>query len=541
MKRCPECRRDYYDDSLLYCLDDGSALLEGPASADHRTLEKPQGVDDFFSSLSSRHDFPTRELDPHPTLIQAPSNSIAVLPFVNIGNEPDIDYFSDGLAEELLTVLSKIRDLRVAARTSSFSFKGKPSTVSEIGQALHVGTVVEGSIRMSGGRVRIAVQLVKVEDGYQLWSSTYDRKMDDIFAVQDDIAQSVVEELRTVLIGEEPSVEMGTQILNDVAQATKGRSVDPEAQRLMLLGRYFLDRTTREGAERAIENFKNAVALDPNFALGWAELGRAYSVQAGKSWVAIDEGFKLSREATERALTLEPELAEGHAQLGRILAVYEWDLRGALAAYARALEFAPGSTTVMDGASVLEFKLGRFDRALELSRRVLTQDPLSAAVWHNLGLICHSAGLLAESEKAFRRALDLSPQRLVTSAMLGMVLADEGRASESLELAESEPDSFWRLWSLAILRAVNGELEESDRALQAVLSEHTEGDSYQIAEIYAVRGETDKAFEWLERAIEYRDTGVTHARVCPRFRPLHADPRWPALLKTIGFDDTDGS
>ena len=541
MKRCPECRRDYYDDSLIFCLDDGSVLLEGPSAGEHRTLEIPQSVDPFLTSVSVMSDFPTQELSTHQTLPPTPPNSIAVLPFVNIGNEPDIEYFSDGLAEELLTVLSKIRDLRVAARTSSFSFKGKPSTVSEIGQALHVGTVVEGSIRMSGGRVRIAVQLVKVEDGYQLWSSTYDRKMDDIFAVQDDIAQSVVEELRTLLVGEEPSVEMGMQVLNDVAQATKGRSVDPEAQRLMLLGRYFLDRTTREASERAIENFKNAVALDPNFALCWAELGRAYSVQAGKSWVAIDEGFKLSREATERALALEPQLAEGHAQLGRIRAVYDWDLRGALASYARALEFAPGSSTVMDGASVLEFKLGRFDRALDLSRRVLTQDPLSAAIWHNLGLICHSAGMLAEAEKAFRRALDLSPQRLVTNAMLAMVLADEGRGSEAVELAESEPDLFWRLWSLAILRSVNGELDEADRALKAVIDEHADGDAYQIAEIYAVRGETDKAFEWLERAVEHRDTGVTHARVCPRFRPLHADPRWPALMKTIGFDDTDGS
>ena len=541
MKRCPECRRDYYDDSLLYCLDDGSALLEGPATAEHRTLSIPQNVDYVFSSLSSPRDFPTQVLDPHPTLAQTPSNSIAVLPFVNIGGDQDVEYFSDGLAEELLNVLSKIRDLRVAARTSSFSFKGKPSTVSEIGQALHVGTVVEGSIRMSGGRMRIAVQLVKVEDGYQLWSSTYDRRMDDIFAVQDDIAQSVVEGLRTRLFGDEPSVELETQVVNDVAVATKFRSADPEAQRLMLLGRYFLDRTTREATERAIENFKNAVALDPDFALCWAELGRAYSVQAGKSWVSIDEGFKLSREATERALALEPELAEGHAQLGRIRAVYEWDLRGALASYARALEFGNGSTTVMDGASVLEFKLGRFDRALDLSRRVLMQDPLSAAVWHNLGLMCHSAGLLAESETAFRRALELSPQRLVSNAMLAMVLADEGRGAEAVEVAESEPDSFWRLWSLAILRSMNGELEQSDRALEAVLGQHTEGDSYQIAEIYAVRGETDKAFEWLDRAVEYRDTGVTHARVCPRFRPLHADPRWPVLLKTIGFDDTDGS
>lgn len=536
MKRCPECRRDYYDDSLAFCLDDGSALLEGPATANHRTLEMLQPGSGRHHSVSPPFEFPTQIFSPHSTFAQMSPTSIAVLPFVNIGNDPDVEYFSDGLAEELLTVLSKIRDLRVAARTSSFSFKGKPTTVSEIGHALNVGTVVEGSIRMAGGRMRIAVQLTKVEDGYQLWSTTYDRTMDDIFAVQDDIAHSVVEELRTVLVGEEPSQEIGTQVLKEIAQATKGRSADPEAQRLMLLGRYFLDRTTRESSVKAIEHFKNAVDLDPNFALCWAELGRAYSVQAGKSWVTVDEGFRLSREATERALALEPELAEGHAQLGRILAVYEWDLRGALDAYSRALEFAPGSTTVMDGASVLEFKLGNFDRALDLSRRVLTQDPLSAAVWHNLGLICHAAGLLAESEKAYRRALDLSPQRLVTSAMLAIVLADEGRSVESRELAESEPDPFWRVWSMAIVCSVNGEVDQAEQALATVLDEYADGDEYQLAEIYAVRGETEKAFEWLELAVECRDPGVTHAHVSPRFRLLHADPRWPALLKTIGFD-----
>jgi len=394
MKRCPECRRDYYDDSLLYCLDDGSALLEGPGSLDQRTLVVPQDSGSIEWSLSSAADFPTQVLNTRTASVPAPENSIAILPFVNIGNDPDIEYFSDGLAEELLNVLSKIRGLRVAARTSSFSFKGKSTTVSEVGQALHVVSVVEGSIRMSGGRMRIAVQLVNVADGFQLWSDTYDRKIDDIFAVQDDIAQSVVGELRSRLLGEETPDDLTKQVIIEVAQASKGRSDVPEAQRQMLLGRYLLDRTTPDDTAKAVAHFNEAVELDPNFALCWAELGRAYSVQAGKAWVPVDQGFRQSRKATERALALEPDLAEAHAQLGRIRAAYDWDAGGALAAYSRALELAPGNSVVMDGASILEFKLGRFDRALALSRKVLEQDPVSGAVWHNLGLICHAAGLL---------------------------------------------------------------------------------------------------------------------------------------------------
>jgi tetratricopeptide (TPR) repeat protein len=191
----------------------------------------------------------------------------------------------------------------------------------------------------------------------------------------------------------------------------------------------------------------------------------------------------------------------------------------------------------MDGASVLEYKLGRFDHALKLSRQVLTQDPLSGAVWHNLGLISYSAGLLAESEKAFQRAMDLSPQRLVTTAMLALVRSSQGHAKDAIELAKREPDEFWRLWALAMLYHLSGDSDRSDRALAMILDEHSDGDGFQIAEIYAVRGEADKALEWLERSVAERDPGVTHLLPDPRFRSLHSDPRWSALLKKTGLDE----
>jgi tetratricopeptide (TPR) repeat protein len=380
------------------------------------------------------------------------------------------------------------------------------------------------------------VQLVKVADGFYLWSRTYDRTMDDIFAVQDDIARSVVTELRAMLTDKEADTLTDSAVISEVAEAVRGRADDPEAHRLMLLGRYFLDRTTREDTGKAIDYFRQALDIDPEFALCWAELGRAFSVEAGRGWIAVADGFARAREAIGKALALEPDLAEAHAQLGRVQLTHDWDMQGAEASYRRALELAPGSSTVLDGASVLAYKLGRFDEALELGRKVLMQDPLSAAFWHNLGLTAHAAGRLDESEEAFGRALELVPQRFVSRALLALVLMDQGRVDEAYAEAQNEPEEFWRLWARSILDSLSGKAAEASRELERLVADFAEGNSYQIAEVYAVRGETERAFEWLERAYAERDAGITHAKANPRFRRVHDDPRWPALLKKIGFE-----
>ena len=527
MKRCPECLRDYFDETLNFCLDDGARLVSGPFTGQLDPTVMLPTIPAFSEYLGGAVYAPLAE--------DVQANTIAILPFLNLSRGDEDDYFSDGLAEELLNVLSKIRGLRVAARTSAFSFKGKQTTINEIGRILNVASVLEGSIRRAGDRVRISVQLVKVLDGYQLWSETYDRTMDDMFAVQDDIAQSVVEEIRVRLLGEKPGESGSRQIISEIAVAVRGRSNDPEAQRLMMLGRHFLDRTTRDDTTKAIGYFRQALELDDHFALCWAELGRAYSVEAGRGWVPVHDGFNASREATERALELEPDLAEGHAQLGRILAVNEWNLNGAEASYRRALELAPGSSRVLDGASVLFYKLGRLDEALDLGRRVLEQDPLSAAYWHNLGLTCHAAGLLDESEKAFRRALELAPQRLVSAALLALIFLDKGQNDDAVKQASRESDAFWRMWSLAIIYHAVGEMEKADAALEDLIDNNANGNEYQIAEVYSMRGQADEGFKWLDQAIAERDPGVTHAKVNPRFRALHDDPRWSEVLSKIGF------
>ncbi|HEU5311491.1 MAG TPA: protein kinase, partial [Candidatus Eisenbacteria bacterium] len=241
--------------------------------------------------------------------------SIAVLPFANRSASADDEYFSDGLADELLNVLSKIKGLRVTARTSAFQFKETKDDVPTIGRKLNVATLLEGSVRKAGNRIRVSVQLVSVADSSHLWSETYDRTLEGIFAVQDDIAQSVVKELRTALLGEEAGSDASGKAKADVAQAVKGRGVDPEAHRIYLLARHLLDRDSREDTAKAIGYLKEAIARDPEFALAWAELARGYAREANLGWVPVAEGLDSAREAVARALSLDPDLPEGHAQM----------------------------------------------------------------------------------------------------------------------------------------------------------------------------------------------------------------------------------
>jgi TolB-like protein/predicted Zn-dependent protease len=520
--------RDYYDDSLFYCLDDGASLLDGPASFSNAKTE-------VLSNPMRIGEEPTFFYQPPTSSAVRRLSSVAVLPFANLSEEPTNEYFSDGLSEELLNVLSKITGIRVAARTSAFSFKGTPATVAEIGSRLNVSSVLEGSIRFAGNRIRVNVQLEDATNGYQLWSETYDRTLDDIFAVQDDIAQAVVEEIREHFLGDKIDAEEAKQIEEAVADAAKGRSDNPEAQRLVLLGRYFLDRTNREDGLKAINYFEQAVEIDPKFALGWAALSHGLCVGAGKTWFPLEDAYERARYAANEALASEPELAEAYALLGRIQAAYDMDLTTAAESYAKALSLAPTNSVVADGASILELKLGNVEKALSLSHSVLDQDPLSAAVWHNLGLISHSAGNLEDAAMAFRKAIELAPNRLVSGAMLSTVLLDQGLEAEAQSQAASEPDEFWRTWALAIVNSrINGS-ERADRLFEELEQAYIAGDAFQLAEVCAVRGEFDKAFDWLNRALEERDPGITHARVSTHLRTLHADPRWEELTKKLGL------
>jgi serine/threonine-protein kinase len=456
--------------------------------------------------------------------------SIAVLPFVNRSRDADDEYFSDGLADELLNVLAKIRGLRVAARTSSSTFKGRQATIEEVGRALNVASVLEGSVRKSGTRVRISVQLVKVADGYHLWSETYDRTLDDIFAVQDDIAQAVVKELRTALLGEAPDSKGSGELKAEVASAAKGRGESTEAHRLYLQGRYLVDRLSREEVSRGIRCLLEAVTLDPGHALAWVCLSQAYGYEAGYGWAPMDEGYPRAIETVGRAIALEPDLPEAHSCLGRHRMNFLWDWAGADASYRRALELAPDSSDALRGAGALAQARGRYDEAIALSRRSVECDPLSMTAHVALGQALRGAGRAAEAEASFLKAIDLAPERIVVHLLLSLVLIDQGRAAEAIAAADREPAPWARLCALGIAHYAAGNRAEGDAALRE-MEEKFGGDSaYQIAAVHLARGDASASFEWLDRAYAQHDPGLVWVGSEPLFRPLHGDPRWRPFL-----------
>ena len=457
--------------------------------------------------------------------------SIAVLPFANRGGSAEDEYFSDGLADELLNVLTKISGLRVIARTSSFQFKDSKEDAGTIGRKLDVAALLEGSVRKAGDRVRISVQLVRVSDSSHLWSETYDRTLDDIFAVQDDIAQSVVKELRAKLLGDDSGVQAAKA---EVAQAAKGRGHDPEAQRLYLMALHALDRYTREDTLRGIESLKKALDLDPEFAAAWRQLGRAYASQAAQGWSSA-AGYEEARQALERALTLEPDLAEANVALGWIRMAHDWDFRGAEAAYARALGSEPRNATVLRGAGVLALTLGRIEEAIQLYRRALEQDPLSSATYNNLGIALRAAGRFDEAEAAYRKALELAPQRVGTPSALSLALLAHDRGVEALEEAMREPEEAWRLWALAMIHHAMGDVATSDGELQQLAQKYGDDTAYQVAEVYAARGDVNAALQWLERAHAQRDGGLMDVKTSPYLRSIHGDPRWAEFLAKMGL------
>ena len=459
--------------------------------------------------------------------------SIAVLPFLNRSTDESTDYFSDGLADELVMVLSKIPGLRVIARTASFQFKGKGEDLVAIGAKLNVATVLEGSVVKSDRRLRVSVRLVKVPEGDALWSESYDRTWDDVFAVQDDIAQRVVTELRGRLLGGSGDPARAKA---EVAAAVRGRGQDPEVHRLLMLTRYHLDRVTPDDAVKAIGYVMRAIEIDPAYPALWCELGRARSLRINFGWMSIAEGLAPAREAIERALDLDPEQAEAHGLLGWLLMHYERNWAGAEACFLRALDLEPDAPGMLRRAGTLAMCQDRPLQAIEYNLRSLVGDPLSTVAYNNLGYCYHTVGRFDEAERAIRKAIELAPQRVGARALLAFTLRSLGRGEEAMAAASEEPMEVYRVWSLAILHHLEGRPAESDRMLASLVEKYADDASYQIAEVHAVRGEVDTAFEWLERAYRQKDGGLAGMKMNRHFQALKSDPRWGSFLLKVGFD-----
>ena len=459
--------------------------------------------------------------------------SIAVLPFVNLSDDVANAYFADGLAEELLNVLAKIPSLRVASRTSAFSFKGKDIDLPTLAQKLNVATILEGSVRKSGKRVRITAQLVQVATDSYLWSATYDRVLEDIFAVQDDIVQSVVKELRTALLGEKPSALANAQVKAEVLTATKGRTENAEAHQCYLQGRFLIDRLTREDTTTGIGYCRQALELDPKYALARAGLAGAYSNLAAFGWAPLAQTFELARSAAQRSLDLEPDLAEGHAELGWVRMTYDWDWHGADESYRRALQLGSGNRSIVGAASLLADNLGRKEDAVALARRAVTLDPLSFIAQRNLGLRCLNAGFLDEAAAALNSALKLNPHGAFLYWVLGALRLEQGRPEEALAAFQREELEYLRLLGLTMVQHNRGRRAESEAALQELIEKGAEDCAFQIAQALAYRGEADHAFAWLERAYAQRDSGLSQMQALPLLHNLHGDPRWQPFLEKM--------
>jgi TolB-like protein len=472
-----------------------------------------------------------------PSVAREEAPSVAVLPFANRSSNPDDEYFAEGLADELLNVLAKIRGLHVAARASAQQFKGKTDDIATIGRKLRVSTVLEGTVRKSGNRVRIAVQLLKVSDGYLLWSETYDRTLDDIFAVQDDIASTVVGELREMLLGSVPDDAAARNASQEVAAAAKGRSTNPDAYRLYLQGNFLVHRMSAPDIARGIQCLQEAIALDPEFAQAHAVLSHAHTFEGGFGLKMPAEATVLAREAALRALALEPELVEGLLALAILQMWNLWDWAGARNSLDRALRAAPDNPEVLSNYGLLLYCTGRHEESAAFSRSAVERDPLNATAYLYLAFPLVSLGRMPESEAACRKALELSPEGIAFRYWLALVLEEQGRREEAIAVALQDKADWCRLTCLACFHFRMGRDAESRAMLDELERVSADTAAFQIAQVYAVRGEIDHAFAWLEHAFDVRDAGISMSRSCPWFDAIKSDPRWPAFLHKVGLAD----
>jgi len=453
--------------------------------------------------------------------------SIGVLPFADMSPGKDQEYFSDGIAEEILNALAQVDGLRVTGRTSSFSFKGKNEDLRSIGRKLGVAAVLEGSVRKAGNRVRVAAQVVKVADGFHLWSQTYDRDLSDIFAVQDEIAKAVVEALRVKLLS-------GTELAPKLHPAH-----DPEAYRLFLLGRSLALLATEESISRSLAILKKAVTLEPAYAPAWALMAQLHgNITRRALRVEIQWRTREALDEAEQAIKLEPDYEEGHAARGYVRGWLLWDWAGAHSDLNRALALNSKSASVLSNYAGLMQKLGRLKEAVEVQRKVVEINPLDADAWSDLCAFLLQDGQLRAARDAYARSQEISPNNDEVAGHLSTIDLLDGHAAEALIAMQKSPHTASRLRGVAIAQHELHHAHESEEALHQLASmvEGPEGDiAYQVARVHAWRGERERAFEWLDRAYARHDLGLRLVKVDPFLRNLHIDPRFTAFLKKMNL------
>ena len=448
--------------------------------------------------------------------------SIAVLPLLNESGDSKDEYFSDGLSEELIAALAQIRDLKVIGRSSSFRFKDRKEEPKTIGQKLGVATLLEGTVRKQGERVRIVAELINAADGIELWTRTFDRELKDIFAVQAEIATAVAESLKVTLLGPQQSQNAATKSV--------------EAHNSYLQGRFYFQRRNLDDYRKAVTCYDHAIESDPDYALAYAERSEAWTLIGDLT----GQGKTLwpkARADAERAVAIAPELAEAHAALGWVRFFTEWKFAEGLSELKRAKELAPANPTANDLLARVIVYLGNLEEAEKQGRQAVELDPLASAPHNNLARILWYEGKLDEADATARKSAELQPSSASSHRWQVLVAIRRGDSETALREAQSEPDESYRRFELAVAQYARGDQKAADAALEDLIA-NNRGLDYQVAQVYAVRGDKEKAFEWLQIALDNHDTGMLALLVEPLLHSLRDDPRYKALVASMDFPTT---
>ncbi len=452
--------------------------------------------------------------------------SIAVLPLANRSADPENEYFSDGMTEEIINVLGKVPGVQVVSRTSSFAFKGKDVDIREIGEKLGVGSVLEGSVRKVGNRIRITTQLTDVTNGYNLWNETYDRQLEDVFAVQDEISRAIVDALKVQLVGDTKSLVVPT-------------TENLEAYNLYLKGRFFYNKDGEANLRRGIELFEQALAQDPRYAQAHAGIADCWSFLAD-DWVVPDEAYPLAKAAATKALDLEPSLAEAFTSLGKVLCWYEWDFAGAERELRKAVKLNPNFAEAHFVFGTALPSVGQLDEAIHEVREALTLDPLSAHFTRWLGRFLLYSGDYDGTLEQCDKTIEMDPQYFQAYLTAGSAFLGKGEVETALEWFRrgQSLETSVRSYDALIVRALAqmGQLEEAQAILDRLEEEARQ--HYVRAEVlamgHAAVGNSDRAFECLNEALHARSAGLIYMHLDPGYEQLRSDPRFAALTTRVG-------
>jgi adenylate cyclase len=458
-----------------------------------------------------------------------PLPSIAVMPFTDMSPGKEEEYFCDGMAEEIINSLTQVESLHVVARTSSFAFKDRREDIREIGRKLNVGKLLEGSVRKSGNRLRITVQLINVEDGYHLWSERYDREMEDVFAIQDEISLAIVEKLKVNLLNKEK------------VSVAKRHTEDLDAYKLYLMGRHYWEKRSEKGLKKGLEYFRQAIDKDPSYALGYVGVADSYSALSFWGFLSPKDAFPKAKAAAKKALEINDKLAEAHASLAFVRFFYDWDWPAAECGFKQALELNPNSATARQYYAEYLLKMGRVNEALAQLQQAQEIDPLSLIIYFVFAKTYLDLGRYDEALEQSKKAIEIDPDFGPIHFFIGLLNEDKGAYKKAVPAYKKAAKLTGGLSQaggrLGYVYGILNEREKAERILRELQAKKKERyiSSYFIALVYLGLGQNDKTFEWLEKAFEERDFSLTNITYFPEFDKLHSDRRLTALLKKVGL------